>query len=128
MPAVNARAASARSHRHPCVTTWVDGQSGRTLSGEDRCVHSLPPICGGSAKIPLRDFYAISAKIPTGLGCDGLFYGGPLALITWQWAASGGHPLAYPKVPPLAHKLKDLLPPELCNSIRRKRSVSGCRL
>jgi len=57
------------------------GQSGRTLCGEDRCVHSLPPICGGSAKIPLRDFYAISAKIPTGLGCAGLFYGGPLALM-----------------------------------------------
>ena len=45
------------------------GQSGRTLCGEDRCVHSLPPICGGSA------------KIPTGLGCAGLFYGGPLALM-----------------------------------------------
>ena len=27
-------AAFARSHRHPCVTTWADGQSGRTLSGE----------------------------------------------------------------------------------------------
>ena len=26
--------ASARSHRHACVTTRVDGQSGRTLSGK----------------------------------------------------------------------------------------------
>ena len=54
-----------------------------------------------SAKIPLQDFL-VSANIPTGLDCAGLFYGGPLALITWQWARVEATPLAYAKVPPLA--------------------------
>ena len=45
VPAIDARPPSLICHRHPCVTTWADGQSGRTLSGEDRCVHSLITLC-----------------------------------------------------------------------------------
>ena len=33
------------SHWHPCITTRADGQSGRTSSGKDRCVHSLITLC-----------------------------------------------------------------------------------
>jgi hypothetical protein len=61
------------SHRHPCVTTWVDGQSGRTPSGKDRCVHSLATQHRDQCQDTASRFLRQCQDNTDGLDCGELF-------------------------------------------------------
>src|SRR5262249_17245431 len=72
------------------------GQSGRTLSGKIGASTRSPRNIEISAKVPLRDFYAISAKLPTGLDCGELFYGSHWGLLGQLLVVASGAPFIPP--------------------------------